>query len=143
VINSLLLHYAGRCKKSDIDFSCKIAIPDQLNIPDYDICILVGNLLENAVDASQKLDSNRKIILEIKEHNDQLMLKITNNFKKEIEVIKNINRGLGLRSVQLVTQRYGGELFIEKYSPSLDNQVSDDGINVFSACVMIVNKKPG
>jgi len=125
VINALLVWYAGRYEKHGIDYSFKIALPEKLPVSDYDMCIVIGNLLENALEASLQLADNRKIDLDIILRKGQIALKIRNNFKPPMEKQKaamgndtNVSptlsegRGLGLRSVQIVTERYKGKLSI-------------------------------
>ena len=128
VINALLVHYAQKCKESHIDYSFKAAIPKKNTISDYDICIVAGNLLENALAASQKIIENRKILFTMKIHNEQLVLHVENNFSESPEIVDTSGRkssGLGLRSVNLVMNRYGGKLL-----------TSQDG-NVFTASVLM------
>jgi len=124
VINALLIWYAGQYEKSQIEYSFKVAVPEKLPISDYDMCIVIGNLLENALEASLKLPDNRKINLDIILHNEQLVLKIGNNFTDTRKTVANEaanvfantpeNRGLGLRSVQAIADRYKGKLFIKQ-----------------------------
>ena len=116
ILNALLVNFADKCKRSGIDFSAGVAIPKNSRISDYDMCIVTGNLLENAFEASLELTDGRKIRLDMKMHNEQFILKVE-NFFRETAITENQDRkegrGLGLRSVQLVTARYGGELMIK------------------------------
>jgi len=124
VINALLIWYAGQYEKSSIQYSFNVALPEKLPVSDYDMCIVIGNLLENALEASQKQADNREINLDIILHNEQLVLKIENNFEGSRKtaadetantLAKTLDgRGLGLRSVQAVTDRYKGKLFIKQ-----------------------------
>jgi len=120
VINALLIWYAGRYEKSQIDYNFNVALPEKLPVSDYDMCIVIGNLLENALEASLKLSDNRKANLDIILHNEQLALKIGNNFAprkpvgKAASTLTADSRGLGLRSVQIVADRYNGKLFIKQ-----------------------------
>lgn len=128
VVNALLTWYAERCKALNINYTFKAAIPDNLSVADYDLCIVIGNLLENALAASQTLTNDRKITLNIMLHNDQLVIKAENNFdKKKSEVPKDQTegRGLGLRSIRLITERYGGQFIVKTDS------------NVFTASVLM------
>jgi len=128
VINALLIWYAGQYEKSGVDYAFKVVLPEKLSVSDYDMCIVIGNLLENALEASLELAGNRKVDLGIVLHNEQLALKISNNFKafppgkqkpamdEAASVLASPphGRGLGLRSVQIVTDRYGGKLFVKQ-----------------------------
>jgi len=135
VINALLVWYAGRYEKSEVDYTFKVALPEKLPVSDYDMCIVIGNLLENALEASLKLANGRKVDLDIILHNGQLVLKIGNNFEAPLGkqetamdaatgVLTN-NKGLGLRSVRIVMDRYQGKLFIKQVE------------NVFTVTVLI------
>ena len=122
VINALLVWYAGRYEKAQVNYTFKTALPEKLPVSDYDLCIVIGNLLENALEASLKLADNRKAALGMLLHNEQLVLKLKNNFSKTtaaggptgIPSNPSDGRGLGLRSVQIVTERYKGKLFIKQ-----------------------------
>ena len=119
VINALLVNFAERCEKSGVDFTAKITLSEKCAVSDYDMCILIGNLLENAFTASQQLETGRKISLDMISPNDQLILKVTNNFKAKsakeaTPSTDGASSGLGLRSVQLVAARYGGELLVKQ-----------------------------
>ena len=83
------------------------------------MCIVLGNLLENAVEATTKLNNDRGIGLKINTQNDHLAVIVKNSFKEPITgngdfpVSSKKNGGLGLRSVQAVATRYGGDLMTE------------------------------
>jgi len=119
VLNSLFSYYADVCRKFEIKCDIKTGIPDYFSLPNYEMCIVLGNLLENAVEACQKLAANRQIELVIKMQGDQLAIKVSNTF--DGNVIKDgekfvstkgdgSNCGIGLESVAAVVQRYG-EMF--------------------------------
>jgi len=117
VINALLVHFSQQCKESDINYSFKVAMPEKIFVSDYDICIIVGNLLQNAFEASKEILENREIFLLMKIHHEQLVLQVRNNYDSspvKANNFSNTNRGLGLRSVNLVIERYGGKLLIER-----------------------------
>lgn len=119
VINSLISDYAERCKKSDIETTFKISIPDDFNIPNYDMCIIFGNLLENAMESCQKLKTNRNIQLKVKLQGEQLAIMVRNKFDGSVSMngeerlSTKKGGGIGLRSVQAVVVRHGGKLITE------------------------------
>ena len=50
-VNAVVAYYAGHAEAAGIRFSARVQLPEQLLIPDPVLCVLLGNLLENAVDA--------------------------------------------------------------------------------------------
>jgi len=126
VINALVENYSEHCAEKNIVFETKLTIPDTLGIPDYDMCVILGNLLENAVEACEKLDVNgagsnalkRVIKLETQNTSAQLLIMVKNSFDgliREENGIQSTKKegGLGLRSVREIISRHGGELITE------------------------------
>lgn len=119
VINALLTGYAERFSKIGIEFIVDIKLPEQLPVPNYEMCIVLGNLLENAVEACQKLVRNKKIQLLLKPVGGEFALRVRNNFDGKVLEdegrLKSIKKdgGLGLKSVEAVAVRYGGELITD------------------------------
>lgn len=63
-VNLLLLYFAQQAQNNDIVFSVYADIPAELNIPEIDISVLLGNLLENAIEAcTAQPENNRHIIM--------------------------------------------------------------------------------
>lgn len=119
VINALVADYAERCAKLNIQFDVNFNMQEFLTIPDYDLCIILGNLLENAVEASEKLECDRMIKLETQSIRNQLLFMIKNNFNGEIHhkdgipLSKKANGGFGLRSIKAVIAGHGGDITLE------------------------------
>jgi len=129
VINSLVSDYARKCKESNIEFIVTISIPPDFTVPNYEMCIVLGNLLENALEACRKLENNRQIKLVLKPAGEpadasgvQLILMVRNTFNGEvlldgekiISTKKDDNVGIGLDSVMAVVDRFG-EMFRINY----------------------------
>ena len=49
--NAVLLYFAQQAKNNGIDYIVKTEIPAELGIPETDISVILGNLLENAIEA--------------------------------------------------------------------------------------------
>jgi len=130
VINSLVSNYAEKCKELNIEFNVSISIPHGFTVPNYEMCIVLGNLLENAVEACQKLNppapesqvqiagNYRQIKLVLKPKGEQLILMVRNTFNgdvvmdedKFVSTKKENSGGIGLESVMAVVDRFG-EMF--------------------------------
>jgi hypothetical protein len=119
VVNALVANYAERCRELDISFDTDIGILHTLSAPNYELCVIIGNLLENAVEASEKLRTNRMIELAARTTDTQFILMVKNRFSGDIHhaggtpVSRKANGGVGLRSVSTVATRYGGGLHTE------------------------------
>ncbi len=50
-VNAVVAYYAGHAEAARIRFTARVQLPERLLIPDPVFCVLLGNLLENAVDA--------------------------------------------------------------------------------------------
>ena len=116
VINALLSNYAERFEKLYIRFDVSLDMPGTLSVSNYDMCIIFGNLLENAAEACLTLARGRKIELAVEQNMMQLLIMVRNGFDGVIEAIdgqpvsSKTDGGFGLRSVRAVAARYGGHL---------------------------------
>ena len=108
---------AAREKSLELGIDISFAVPEQIAISDTDFSILLGNLLENAIEACQRMESGNKMISVIGVCNEKCMkFKIKNTFSGHIQKRgqsfysskRNNEPGIGIRSVQSVVEKYGG-----------------------------------
>jgi hypothetical protein len=118
-INALLSSYAKRCKELSIKYDVHAAMPKTLSIPDYDMGVILGNLLENALEACQKLESGREIELTIKSDDSKLAIKVKNSFngiinEKNGKLASTKKKGgLGLPGIQVIVDNHDGHTLTE------------------------------
>ncbi|MFL1671743.1 GHKL domain-containing protein [Paenibacillus thiaminolyticus] len=104
--NNITVHY-------NINFNA-----DQVDIDRYDLCIVVGNVLDNAIEAVRLIpgNENRLIHLKIYSINNSLIIHVINSRREISEQNKNNSRkypdlhGVGLLNIQKVAETYGGHL---------------------------------
>jgi len=118
VANSILGYYSLRFKEYGIVFHCACRIPKRLSVSDSDLCVVLGNALENAMEACGKLEDPkaRSVSAEAGTINGQLLIKITNAYngtlnQKDGRYLSAKNspyHGMGLRNIQKVVDAYGG-----------------------------------
>lgn len=122
-LNALLIYYVQIAEKRKIDFSINISLPKEIPIQDTDLCVLLGNLIENACDGCMtQPEDNRHIRLEMLMLNcNSIVLSLDNTFEGQ-PPLKNCGQflsskhggyGIGLDSVLNIVNRYNGDLKID------------------------------
>lgn len=82
---------------------------------DYDLCRILGNIIDNSINAVCMLEENKecKIIIEI--NRDQIIIKSTNRFKQEEKLSsKRIDHGNGLGIIREIAEKYNGNFVTKK-----------------------------
>ena len=123
LINNIVFYFASQAKEQQIDFSAQLSIPDVLPINDHEISVLLGNLLENAMDACmEQTEADRRIIVNGKGDAHSLLFTIDNTFENEIKKNKNgefltsksQGSGIGINSAKKIVERYNGFFSADK-----------------------------
>ena len=105
---------------NDIDFKCECFISGFEGINIIDLCILLGNLLDNSIEACLKLDSNRMIQLNFRQVDNYINITIKNTFKNEGNEDYSTTKenkfahGHGLNSVAAIVNKNNGFIDIQK-----------------------------
>ena len=89
----------------------------RLEMDDSDICVILGNLFDNAIEACKKIDEDKMIYFEISQKKGYVNFIIKNSIKKSV-LKSNPNlktnksnavwHGIGLKSAKETVSRYGG-----------------------------------
>ena len=106
-------------KSKDIKVIVDAHIPIKLKTSELDLCVIIGNLFDNAIEASLALPENERVIrvyMDMK--NTQLYISFTNfTATKKMKKINNIykstkneNHGLGLIQIDRIIKRLDGYL---------------------------------
>ena len=115
-VNTIVCYYAEEARREQIDFKVDLHIPEVLSVPEPELCAIIGNLLENSLDACRELHDTAPFIhLRMKEENNQFILAIDNNCKKapmeqdgRFLSSKHSGFGTGTSSVKNIAERYHG-----------------------------------
>lgn len=106
-------------RSKDIAVKTDAHIPYELKIAELDLCVIIGNLFDNAIEASLEVPKEQRLIrvyMDMK--GTQLYISFTNFCagKKKVKVngrfltTKGENRGLGLIRIDEIIERQGGYL---------------------------------
>jgi sensor histidine kinase regulating citrate/malate metabolism len=103
--------------KNNIEINFKALVPKKLIISDIDFCVLIGNLIDNAVEACEKIeDNNSKFIrVYIGIFKKQLYISVSNSTNEIIKKLdaeyissKRGNHGHGLKRINNIVDKYEG-----------------------------------
>ena len=115
--DSILGYYSAYAKREMIPFMAKIDLQAQFSVDEIDMCLVLSNLLENAIEASLKTEcSMRKVTVEMYLHHTHLLLiQVENSFDGKIrekndifQSSKHTGNGIGIQSVRHIAEKNGG-----------------------------------
>ena len=118
-LDSILNAKLAIAEKGQIRIHCDASIPPQLHVSDLDLCVILGNLLDNAIESCRKIkDSDERFIrVYIGILKKQLYISITNATSETVKqrtdhyfTTKRGDHGHGLKRVDQVVKKYDGYL---------------------------------
>lgn len=107
----ILSAYARRCSGKGITLQVTGALPADLKVSDSDLCVLLSNGLENAV---QACGPGHTVEVQCYTKEDRIFLQIVNpcetavEFENGLPVSRRAGHGIGVESICAVVERYGG-----------------------------------
>lgn len=115
-INSVLISKMKVAKDNNIKVNLDIQVQSEVNISNVDVCIILGNLLDNSIEACKRIYGDRIIDLKIISKDNRLIIKISNNTDGRVNEIKGKflttknkkMNGLGLVQIDNIIKKYGG-----------------------------------
>lgn len=120
-IDSILNYKLNEADAKGIAVSIKSKVPPKLDMESLDIVVILGNLLDNAIEASDKVENDKRIDLRIAHKKEALFIFIKNTFngviKYEDGKIKTTkmdseNHGIGLNNIEEILKKYNGTMKI-------------------------------
>ncbi len=99
--------------QKDIKVKAEAKIPVSLSVSEIDLCVVIGNLLDNAIEACMELPPKERLIriyMEMK--GNYLYIALTNTAarkkKSSFRTTKGDGHGFGISRVDAVVKKYGG-----------------------------------
>ena len=125
-VNAILAFYADKAENHSIRLDVKIQMSDTPVIPETEFCVLLGNLLENALDACQTGRSESKTsqpfirVCAIQIGTSTLSITVDNTsvFKptwinEKLVSTKAAGSGIGTESIRMIAEQYHGDARFE------------------------------
>ncbi|MEM1485836.1 GHKL domain-containing protein [Oscillospiraceae bacterium PP1C4] len=122
-IDAILNHKIYNATQNKIRVDVDVIAPKDLLLNQLDMCILLGNLIDNSIEACMKVDENQRFIkIHIEYSGGNMFITVTNSYDGIFIYDENLNytttkanklgHGLGLKNIQNVIERYNGGISI-------------------------------
>lgn len=116
VVDAIINTKQNIAEKQNIVFVVNIELPPRNIVSNIDMANILGNLIDNAIEA-ERVETESFVEITIKQEKSFLIINIKNKCTKliEIEEIKTSKRdsefhGIGLRSVRRTVKKYDGQM---------------------------------
>lgn len=120
ILDILLADYISIMDEKRIDFEIKVENVKMDFIDAMDIATIFGNLLDNAIEACDNIEKDKKIFMKIGAYHKMISIRMENNcttvkWKNGVPISeKGQNRGMGLLNVRRSIEKYDGSIKLEE-----------------------------
>lgn len=120
--DSVINYKLSKAERNGVKIYSKIAVPSDICIRDEDVVTIFGNLLDNAIEANEKISENKFIKLYVEYDKGCIFIEVKNSFdgnvklkNRIIQTSKNDKKihGIGLKSVEESINNYQGNIELE------------------------------
>lgn len=114
ILNSKL----SLAQQKRIAVNCKAKLPESLPVEDVDLCVILGNLLDNALEACEQIPERERFLrVYLAVNGRQLYMSVQNSAKEELSfnernyiTEKRGSHGFGMKRVSAAVEKYEGFL---------------------------------
>lgn len=123
-INAILQDASSKASQAGISFQAVAAVPANLHIPEQDLCILLMNMLDNAVKACEKVSAGEKRFINFRctDKNGFFTVSCENSWGEDIKKDRHGriqttkaaagSHGYGLKQMSVIAEKYHSVLDI-------------------------------
>jgi sensor histidine kinase regulating citrate/malate metabolism len=117
MVDAILNSKLSLAASKNISVNAKAYVPKELSVSEIDLCIILGNLLDNAAEACMTLaEAERFIRVYLDVFKEQLYISVSNSTGGEIKKAagaflstkEQAGHGFGLIRVDKIAEKYGG-----------------------------------
>lgn len=115
-INLILSSYAATSSELGIRFDANVnlASDDLNNVSAVDLCVIIGNVLENAINACKVFSGEKYILVETRKKNGKVFWLVCNpydgevHFEGNLPITSDTGHGIGIKSVLMTVEKLSG-----------------------------------
>lgn len=118
-VNALLYEKRRLAEEGGVRWSCDVNLPKEFHVEEFDLCVLFGNMLDNALEACGRMDEKKEKWIDIQSGTVKkcFLIEIRNSMEEEKpDKMKKENpewHGTGLNNIADTVKRYDGVVNIE------------------------------
>lgn len=123
-IDSLINYKLSVMKGLDVKINCELRLPDTLATGNDDVVVVVGNLIDNSIDAIREVKSkDKEFNIKIVYDEPNIMMLVQNTYEGERKLDDDNNyvttkednklHGIGLKSIKRIVEGYDGKVLFE------------------------------
>lgn len=122
-LDVIMNYYLYIATKENIKFTVSGKVTTITYIEMFDITTLMGNVLQNAIEATQKTNAP-KIRVELIEHKNEIFIVVSNSVVEKINTNNNFlktskrdkkNHGFGFKNIIATVEKYQGEYYMDSF----------------------------
>lgn len=121
MLDAILNSKLSLMEKSGISVTCKTELNGGIPLQEVDLCVILGNLLDNAMEACGQIQENNRFVrVYIAVIKKQFYISVQNSAKEEPDFNernyisnKRGNHGFGIKRVKALTDKYEGFLNLQ------------------------------
>ena len=122
--NIILDHFINRAKDFEVPLRFNFHLSHEPGISDADLCVLIGNALENAMEATVQLPAEQRFIsARALEEEDRIYMTFDNSFGGALKASGDngylshkrrfATAGVGIPSIRAIVKKYDGDMRID------------------------------
>lgn len=109
-VNALLKHYLTQAAGAGVELDVKLDLPPGAGVPDTDLCVVFGNIFENAARSAAAAGEGAYLRARCETGEADIVLTVENSTGPNLPH----GEGLGLRNVEAAAKRHGGTARFEE-----------------------------
>ncbi len=122
ILDSMVNYKLYDISKKGVKLNYKVIVPPDLPMSDFDLTIILGNIIDNALEALGHVTSNQKLLdISISYNRDRLIITVRNSFDGQVKIendrlqtmkASKENHGIGSMNIESIVKKYNGGLTI-------------------------------
>lgn len=137
VVSVILNEYKANAEEMSIRFDYDVSVPQNLGFTAVDLYVLLGNTLDNAIEACCSLPEDQRYIkLQLRTYHDILFYEVQNPFSADHpKRARGKNHGYGLKNVKRCVEKHNGHMNVSQdnglftLSLRLNNNIREENDN--------------